>query len=539
MPGHLFASVHVLLMQFRFFLFFVAVALLVSVAGASDVECHFTSQRVQCGDRTCKNNKCVRCINDADCYEGGMRCDLKAGGLCRLKSLHDNLTPSAVLAAFLSVAVCCVGIVAGVGGGGVLVPLFSVLMSLPVSFAVVVSQLTIVGQSVFSFSYIVDRLHDVDASRPLVNYQYLSLLMPMAIAGTSVGVQLGRVLPDIARILLLIFTFVVLLRRLVGKAVEQFQAAQRMLRAPVVAIGAPSAADDEDYESDGEESCAEHSALHANNSPSAGVVMPSLHQSATLPQTNQACASRAVESDPPAQSPLGSLRTEIIIVISSVTFLLVGAVARQMATCGTLLYSILSVGPLIVLLGIFYFAYWRLQQRLHNIPSVSDEEPALLHFAWNTHTSLMFPIIAIGAGAAASMLGIGGGLILGFLLFEAGLTPQESSATSSVATLLMAGESVIQLSLAGNVQLDYAIAFLAVGAFSGFVGQKLIMPTIKERGWHFLIIGALTLIVALSMICLVSLAVYQAAVGLRESGGSLFAWGSLCKRRYVEDTVHG
>lgn len=497
-------------------IFFIAVCLFAIRASAT--ECHFTTQRVQCGDRTCKDNKCVRCTLDADCYEDGLYCDIKAGGLCKLKTLQANMDASAILAFLVSVLVCCVGIVAGVGGGGILVPAFSVLLSLPVSSAVSVSQLTIVGQSLFSFMFIVSKKHDVDETRPLVNYQYLSLLMPMAIAGTSVGVQVGRVLPDIARIVLLMLTFVALLRRLVAKAVDQFRAARGAQRLPTV-------------QPKGRAEDSPTSTEHTSLKTSEGVNAISERPVASV---------EAMSVRLPALPPPQSFYVELGIVFSSVVLLLIATIARQMLPCGSVPHLCVSIGPLVGLLAIFYFAYRRLNAKMTAmLETGNSDEISLFHFSWNTTTSIIFPLIAIGAGAAASMLGIGGGLILGFLFFEAGLTPQESSATSAVATLLVAGESVLQLSFAGMVQLDYAIAFLSVGAFSGFLGQRVIMNTIRAKGWNFLIIAALTLIVALSMICLVSLAVYQAAVGLKESSGSLLAWGTFCKRTFVDDSVHG
>lgn len=494
------------------FLTLIALVSLQIVRVSAEKTCHPSTERVQCGQLACKEGRCVPCAVDDDCYEESLYCDLSLGGKCRLKPWFSNLNTGTMTAIFLSIVASCIGIVAGVGGGGILVPMYTVLMSLPVSIAVGVSQLTIVGQSAFSFIFIVNSRHEDDPTRSLINYQYLSLLMPMAIAGTSIGAQVGKILPDIMRIFLLMLTFVALLRRLVAKAVGQFNAARATRISQALPTIPSSPVTPPKLPAKPQQELAVVELSEENDSEDSG---DTLHD----PKSSHT----PILSVPhvPCSGPIAPL-TEVVIIVASIVLLLAGAIVRKWFQCGSASYFCLVAAPLIALGGIFYFSYMRLR-------ALGERDPSALYFRWNTETSLVFPLVAVGAGAAASMLGIGGGLILGFLFFEAGLVPLEASATSAVATLLVSGESIIQLSLQGSVHADYAVAFFSVGAFSGFFGQRIIMTTIKKLGWQYLIIAALTLIVALSMISLVSLAVYQAAVGFKEGGGSLVAWGKFCR----------
>ena len=138
----------------------------------------------------------------------------------------------------------------------------------------------------------------------------------------------------------------------------------------------------------------------------------------------------------------------------------------------------------------------------------SDDAQVHLPFRWNRSTSVWYPIVAISAGGAASLLGIGGGLILSALFLEAGLTPEEVSATSGMATVLVAAESFAQYGLQGMVDVDFG-AGAAIAGLVGSVLGMLLQREIKRRNASFMIVGCLALIMGGSMVALTADGAYS------------------------------
>jgi uncharacterized membrane protein YfcA len=145
---------------------------------------------------------------------------------------------------------------------------------------------------------------------------------------------------------------------------------------------------------------------------------------------------------------------------------------------------------------------------VHEDDATSDEAELKLPFKWNTATSVIYPIIAISAGGAASLLGIGGGLILSALFLESGLVPEEVSATSGITTFLVAAESFAQYSLQGIVDSDWGVAVAIAGLVGSVIGM-LLQREIKRRKASFMIIACLAMIMGGSMLALTTEGAYS------------------------------
>jgi uncharacterized membrane protein YfcA len=179
-------------------------------------------------------------MQNSDCYQAAMICvvpeDVLArnanasvtngDGRCAVAPLFSpHFTVDTFFTILFAFLVCIVGIVGGVGGGGVLVPLYVGMGGLPMSDAVFLSLATVVGQSVVNLPTILVQ-HDPEFPRPgplrpLAAFDVLALWFPASAAGTIIGTLLARLFPNWCRILLLLLVAIVIVYRVVVKARAQ------------------------------------------------------------------------------------------------------------------------------------------------------------------------------------------------------------------------------------------------------------------------------------------------------------------------------
>jgi uncharacterized membrane protein YfcA len=93
----------------------------------------------------------------------------------------------------------------GIGGGGLLVPIYIVVMQYPVKHAVSLSNVTVFGGAVANTVLNVQKRHPI-VDRPLIDWNLLAVMEPSAMIGALVGAVVIQYLPDV-----LVIAFLVLL----------------------------------------------------------------------------------------------------------------------------------------------------------------------------------------------------------------------------------------------------------------------------------------------------------------------------------------
>jgi len=130
--------------------------------------------------------------------------------------LHDPLKISiSTVGTVLAVALCSGG---GIGGGGILVPLFILLDGLDEHHAVPLSKVVIFGAAFTDFWLYRDLRHPVQKWRSLINYDLAVIMEPLILFGTVVGVLLNVILPTLVIGILLIILLSYTAYRMFAKA---------------------------------------------------------------------------------------------------------------------------------------------------------------------------------------------------------------------------------------------------------------------------------------------------------------------------------
>ena len=132
-------------------------------------------------------------LNKTLCVEEWSVAD--AAGGCEHKDLFP-LTSADGFATLAMAVASVLGGAAGIGGGGLNVPLLMLTLSFSVKEAVHISHVAVLGNAIAQNSINLLRRHPLTRSRPLVDFGLPLLLLPAQLAGNSLGVLVGKVLPS-------------------------------------------------------------------------------------------------------------------------------------------------------------------------------------------------------------------------------------------------------------------------------------------------------------------------------------------------------
>eukprot|EP01083_Nonionella_stella_P288074 980491_1 len=113
----------------------------------------------------------------------------------------------------------------GLGGGGVFVPIYILILGYPPKFAAALSQATIFGGSIVNLIMNFRESHPNKnrSHRPLTDFNTILILEPMLLGGTVIGVLLNEILPDPIILVCLILVLTIALYRMILKVISQWK----------------------------------------------------------------------------------------------------------------------------------------------------------------------------------------------------------------------------------------------------------------------------------------------------------------------------
>lgn len=499
--------------------------------------CTRVTQRLDCGALTCNTttHECAPCTASSQCYEEGYQCNTE--GQCVIRNLPESFRITIIFAPVVAIIVGAVAAVAGVGGGAILVPAYIWLLGLPISDVVPLSQATIFGLSIVN-AFIQLRRHHPHHSPPLptwplINWEYLVLLLPSLLVGTMLGSIGNKVSPGWFRVVLLIallsFVLYRLLKKIIAQRRKDAQASKAYTERTALLNNRPQEDEKRAIEpfpaKDSEKSLVEVTVINHEAASQEGEEENTCCANLLLPLQQKTGHNEWVNQKP--QYPWRLLFIATVFFCVQLVFVSLNSHTIGITHCGSTMYW-LVIGAAVIwsVVAAASFRAYLIYLKGAATTSRSVIHPNVVPFKWNSMTSIVFPIISFAAGGAASMLGVGGGMILNFLLLEADLLPEEVSATGGLATLLVAGQSIILYLLGENLEWDFGLLFFAAGAISALVGQIGLVRPIKRRGLTFLFIVCLVVIMAGSLVSLSAYGIYETVEIISNGGSALF--GELC-----------
>ena len=388
---------------------------------------------------------CAACTQDSDC-RSHFYCrenSQQKMNLCRYEPLlhkWDARLIGGIITVFFA-GIFVSG--AGIGGGGLYVPILMLLIDFPSSYSIQSSKALIWGGSVAVTLFNLNKKHPF-YDRPLINFNVAAIIEPISWLGTILGVIFNAVIPDwllySAQFILLSFTAYSTFK----KGIKDQQKAK---------------------------------AARENGG------------------TDSLLSTHTGQYSGPAYSKL----MLVLLFIVWVVFLFVSVIRGGdgadsfigIKFCSTW-YWILTFGPF----PIYAIINWWMLKLAKNYPILGE------HANITPRSLITLLMSGFVAGIAAGFLGIGGGMIKGPMMLALDIEAEEMAATSTFMILMTSSATSIQYIAMGTMPIAEFFVFAAIGFTSFLVGIIFLRWLVRKLGNRSIFLYFLAGLIAVSAVCM-------------------------------------
>ncbi|KAL5704568.1 hypothetical protein ACHQM5_022976 [Ranunculus cassubicifolius] len=353
------------------------------------------------------------------------------------------------------------GSIGGVGGGGIFVPMLTLIIGFGPKSATAISKCMIMGAAGSTVYYNLKLRHPT-LDLPIIDYDLALLVQPMMLLGISIGVVFNIIFAEWMVTILLIILFLVTSTRAFVKGVETWKQESIMKKEAARILESISKLPDNSGQ--------EYDAL--SSSPS------SFHIDEVSVMENV------------------YWKDFTLLLSVWVAFLAIQMVKTYAVKC-SVEYWILSALQLPIAVSVSLYEAISLYRGKRTVASIGKETSD-----WKVHQLFLYCLCGILAGVVGGLLGLGGGFILGPLFLELGVPPQVASATSTFAMLFSSSMSVVQYYFLKRFPVPYAAYFVVVATIAALTGQHMVRKLVRLLGRASLIIFVLALTIFVSAISL-------------------------------------
>jgi uncharacterized membrane protein YfcA len=413
----------------------------------------------------------------------------------------------------------------GIGGGGVLVPIYILVMGFAPKAAIPLSNVTVFGGAVANTLLNVRKRHPA-ADRPLVDWDLILVMEPLTIAGALAGAFINKLLPEVALTASLVALLSCTAYKTLGKAVRMYSAETR-------ALGAARESELSRLARVQEKEAAEEEGEEDVEAPSEPTHEPpqlsedvELSTDADLKHKEE--RSQILEEERHVRMRNVQLLMLMFSVVLAINLAKGGGAFSPFGIrCGSPSFWIANGVMLvwILLTSVIARGYlvrrWEAKARC-GFPYVEGD------IQWDRRATVVYPFVCTAAGFFAGMFGVGGGIVKGPLMLAMGVHPQVSSATSACMILFTSFTATTSFVAFGLLDMEYAGVCLGLGFAATLVGQVGLSYLMKKFQRNSYIAFSIGGIVALSAF----LMTLQSVLSMVESGGGLRPPSGLCTGMY-------
>jgi uncharacterized membrane protein YfcA len=292
-----------------------------------------------------------------------------------------------------------IGASGGIGGGGIVVPVYLLVMGLSPRVAIPIGAVTVLGGAMASTMINWTRRHPL-ADRPIIDWDLVLVMEPLTLVGALIGTLFHRVLSEKILVVLLVLLLSVSAHTTLTKAMRMYQAEKRYIRHLKAAqaeppSGSPTWGSTNDP---GDERKQESHFIDVEEKQQILIVNPDF---VTL------------KSDLVEQEKF-TPRSKIIALIcmfSVLIFLSImvgggGYKSPWGIVCGSVAFWVVQV----IMVAFLISSAWAAQTYLiarHEVKDMVRFDYVHGDIKWDTRSSILYPAIFVAAGVCAGMFGIG------------------------------------------------------------------------------------------------------------------------------------
>ncbi|GLT48235.1 hypothetical protein SLA2020_218720 [Shorea laevis] len=382
------------------------------------------------------------------------------------------------------------GSVEGVGGGGIFVPMLSLIIGFDPKSATAISKCMIMGAAASTVYYNLKLRHPT-LDLPIIDYDLALLIQPMLMLGISIGVTFNVTFADwMVTVLLIVLSIGTSLKAFL-KGVETWKKETIMKKEAAKWM-----------ESSGNYTCCSFNSQTIN--PTNG------------PQKDaQDCEVSVFENVYWKEFGL--------LVFVWVAYLVLQIVENHTATCSTAFW-VLNLLQIPVSVGVSKYVVVSLYKGWRVISSKGEDG-----INFQVFQLVSYCTCRMLSGIVGGLLGLGGGFIMGPLFLELGMgiPPQVASATATFGMTFSSSMSVVEYYLLKRFPVPYALFFTVVATVAAFIGQHIVRKLTIMFGRASLIIFILAFTIFVSAISLGGVGILNVFGKIHQ--GEYMGFENLCK----------
>ena len=424
----------------------------------------------------------------------------------------------------------------GIGGGGILVPVYILIMGFLPKHAIPLSNVTVLGGAVASTLRNIRKRHPT-ADRPLIDWDIIVAMEPPTVAGALIGSNLNKILPEaviaVMLALLLSFTAYITLK----KAQKMRRKETEMIKRSRADAGTENEylllSDNSSIEND------ECEFIEGNNTNAKSIhSSPHCHPPTHFEQDCEFEVEGENNDVPEFGDPITlsyiikeerhpKTRNVMLVFVMFCVVLIInifkgggGFQSPMGIRCGSISFwfaqGLLLVWILFISCSGRMFMLKDTKRKIEAGYIYLDED-----VKWDEKSTIIYPLISILAGFFAGMFGIGGGIVKGPLMLAMGIHPAVASATSACMILFTSFTATTTFSVYGLMIPEYAIVCLFLGFCATYLGQTFMSHVIAKSNRNSYIAFSIGVVVLLSALLMTLEFLLQLASGEIEQVGGI------------------
>jgi uncharacterized membrane protein YfcA len=407
----------------------------------------------------------------------------------------------------------------GLGGGGLFVPLLVLVTNFPLKTAIPLSNTVIAGLSIVNLFTMSRRRHPV-ADRPLIDYRLAMVMQPLLSVGTMFGVLFNSMFPNWLILVLLILTLGYGALRTIKKGLKTYRKERDASMHNMVGDDVSDTEDANEAAEVGPVPVHHRKGSVGGTSPPVGRRRRSSRGGRVRRVSRSSSPSRSpsiVDGGEAASGEVSELqqilqddvRTPwkvvglmaiVMIVVAAVTFIKRDPDSIGIPTCSAGYWVLTFIAVPIV--GGIGLAFSRsvvardARKTALGYPFVEGD------IVWTRQRIVNTNVVSLVAGCIASLLGIGGGMVLGPLMLQLNVLPEVTAATSSLIIFFSSWLSTIQYLAIGRIDPSYGAIFFVLGMIDSLVGVSVLTHIVHRYNKKSIVIFVIASILVLSLILL-------------------------------------
>ena len=442
-----------------------------------------------------------------------------------------NGLPGAVQLIVSTVLVLVLGSLAagaGIGGGGLFVPIYMVLLGAGPKGAVPLSKATILGGAVGNFLSLGPARHP-KAKRPLIDYESSTFMQSGELLGVVFGVLLNNLLPAVVIVLFLVLILSYNALRTLRKGMSIRKKETKELAEAAYATGGETemaaangggkaeanGARQAPLNSEGNVMYGSMVDVNAATEKPASKITPAEAEAEAEAAAAAAAASpelKALLDEDAKQYPLWAWRLLMPMTMYTLAYSLIKNLIKNSDECEAWGFWLWYVTPVPVL-GAFMAGTAYILGRRHKRKLDAGFAYLPADMRWDRKTLLRFPRTALLAGVTAGLLGIGGGMVIGPLFLSIGMEPQVGTSSCAFMILWTAFTGVVIYGVDDHLGAELALWCVAFGFISGQVGQRLVNTVLEKTGRPSYVVFLLGAIICLACLAMATTLVVKMVTG--------------------------